>query len=212
MIRWPTFLVFSRCCLSQLGCCNVVPADRITRNNDCPRDSSNPVFPFLFSCTEILKLLATNHWATVSVVPADVDFVARFPSIVDFSGEMVVYEKIVLCGHVTSELSVTTMTTKTRKWTKQKLWKCNTFAIVDTSILSVIPIQRLNHLNAQFPCASLWKNALIRVLVMNLSSQSSTSYYCVCWLKRDALIVCNCFTFLCKLGLSLLKPRWDYQI
>ena len=35
--------------------------------------------------------------------------------IVDFSGEMVAYETIVLCRHVISELSVTTMTTKTRK-------------------------------------------------------------------------------------------------
>ena len=35
--------------------------------------------------------------------------------IVDFLGEMVAYQTIVLCGHVTSELSVTTMTTKTGK-------------------------------------------------------------------------------------------------
>ena len=32
-----------------------------------------------------------------------------------FLGEMVAYQTIVLCGHVTSELSVTTMTTKTGK-------------------------------------------------------------------------------------------------
>ena len=38
--------------------------------------------------------------------------------IVDFLGEMVAYQTIVLCGHVTSELSVTTMMTKTGKEAK----------------------------------------------------------------------------------------------
>ena len=38
-----------------------------------------------------------------------------FHQVVGFSGEIVAYQKIVVCGNATSELGVTTMTTKTRK-------------------------------------------------------------------------------------------------
>ena len=76
--------------------------------------------------------------------------------IVDFSAEMVAYQKIVLCGHITSLLNVTTMTTKREnEQIKQKPRKGSTFAIFDVLISSVIPIQRINHLKYTVPASQL---------------------------------------------------------
>ena len=73
-----------------------------------------------------------------------------FHQVVGFSGEIVAYQKIVLCGNATSELSVTTMTTKT-KISKTKTLKVQHICDRWHFDFFGIPIQRLNYLNTQFP-------------------------------------------------------------
>ena len=94
------------------------------------------------------------------------------------SGEMVAYQKIVLCCHVTSELSVTDDENEKISETKtpkvQHICDRQHFDFVRNTHTEAQPLE---YTVLARPCE---KNALIRSLVMNLSSQSSTSYYCVC--------------------------------
>ena len=119
----------------------------------------------MFSLRDHIEVELRPDWASVWVwVPADVDFVARFPSNRGFFRRNRRISRIVLRGNATTSSAQSWPRRQTRKKAKQILWMCsaissrclcrhcttndvkrdwNCNAIVATSISSEIHIQRL---------------------------------------------------------------------